>query len=239
MSFRRKLLTVGLALGSIATPILADSFKPVQAGDEHSNWYMTIGSGFEKVSESNLKSKETGYTDVNGNMKYDLGFSGNLGVGYDFGSWRVEGTYGYSSFTTESVKIMEGGVTVTAPLSTNLENHSLKVGGFYDINKEGNKFSPYLGARAGLVKTNLDGITASVDVSGTTVSVSTNDSDDTAFTYEFLGGLNVNVSDAVDVFIETGWVGVGDQTFDLGNNAKLDVDSTGAWKTQIGFRHRL
>ena len=139
MSFRTKLLIAGLALGSIATPVLA-------SGDEPSSWYMTVGSGFESVGDTDITSKETGFNDVDGEIKYDPGFSGNLGVGYDFGNWRVEGTYGYSSFTTESIKLMEGGVTLTSPLSTNVTSHSFKVAGFYDINTgEDSKFSPYLG----------------------------------------------------------------------------------------------
>jgi len=233
MSFRTKLLTAGLALCSIATPVLASA-------DEPSSWYMTVGSGFESVGDTDITSKETGFNDVDGEIKYDPGFSGNLGVGYDFGNWRVEGTYGYSSFTTESIKLMEGGVTLNSPLSTNVTSHSFKVAGFYDINTgEDSKFSPYLGARAGLVKSNLDGITASVDVDGTAVSVNTDDDSDTAFTYEFVAGMSKSVSDEADLFVETGWVGIEDRNYDLGNNATLDFDSQGSWKTQIGFRHRF
>ena len=233
MSFRTKLLIAGLALGSIATPVLA-------SGDEPSSWYMTVGSGFESVGDTDITSKETGFNDVDGEIKYDPGFSGNLGVGYDFGNWRVEGTYGYSSFTTESIKLMEGGVTLNSPLSTNVTSHSFKVAGFYDINTgEDSKFSPYLGARAGLVKSNLDGITASVDVDGTAVSVNTDDDSDTAFTYEFVAGMSKSVSDEADLFVETGWVGINDRSYDLGDNATLDFDSQGSWKTQIGFRHRF
>ena len=49
----------------------------------------------------------------------------------------------------------------------------------------------------------------------------------------------ISIPSSADLFIETGWVGVEDRNFDLGNNAKLEMDSQGSWKTQIGFRHRL
>ena len=61
MSFRTKLLIAGLALGSIATPVLA-------SGDEPSSWYMTVGSDFESVGDTDITSKETGFNDVDGEI---------------------------------------------------------------------------------------------------------------------------------------------------------------------------
>jgi len=240
MSFRKSLLTTGAVLSSLVAPSLVDAFSPARADKAPSNWYFTVGSGFVAIEDADITTKETGYTDVDGELKYDPGFAGNIGVGYDFGDFRLEATYGYSSLTTESVKLMEGGVTINSPLSTNLKNHSFNVGGFYDINTgDDSDISPYLGARAGFVSSTLRDIKAEVDVDGTGVSVSTDEDTDKAFTYELLGGLSLNVSERADVFIEAGWLGVADRSFDVGNNATIDVDAGGGWTSKIGFRYRM
>ena len=62
MSLRKGLLTAGLVVGSTSIAVLGDAFSPALAEEwkpsdgEISDWYLTVGSGFETPEDVILES---------------------------------------------------------------------------------------------------------------------------------------------------------------------------------------
>ena len=118
-----------------------------------------------------------------GTAEFEPGFSGELGVGYDFGSVRTEFTYN----------------STTTPLDENVVNVDVDVKSFllpaaYDWRSD-KKWQPYISAGVG--SSTID-INLGATIGGTTITAG----DDTIATFKLKAGLNYEASDGIDVYGE-------------------------------------
>jgi len=87
---------------------VAQTYIPL-VGDVGSNdfeqatgWYLTIGAGASDASNVSWRTSDLEF-DGRGDLKFGGGFSGDAGIGYDFGAIRTELTYSYNRGSVNDV----------------------------------------------------------------------------------------------------------------------------------------
>ena len=199
--FRRFLLALSAASLTIISPLTAE---------EKSKGTYFIGSiGTGKMNDIEFAANLGG-----GTAEFEPGFSGEIGVGYDFGSLRTEFTY--NSLTTA----LEGAQNVDVDVT------SFLVSAAYDWRSD-KKWQPYIGAGVG--SSTID-VNLGTTVGGTTVTAG----DDSITTVRLRAGVNYEVSEDFDVYGELWSQGFDD--FTIGLIQFTDVSTTGA---SLGIRVKL
>ena len=143
-------VTIALSASAITSPVIAEE-------NDGKGWYGTAGIGF--VSPNDPTGDEC--LTLSGNRycaDYDFGFdagiSGEIGVGYDFGKFRVEATYSRSNTSMDDVSadITENGVDVITLTSKvddgDTAQNSFMLNAYYDFDTD-SKFVPYVGGGIG------------------------------------------------------------------------------------------
>ena len=149
-----------------------------------------------------------------GTATFDPGFSGEIGVGYDFGDIRTEFTY--NSTTTPLAGFTNVDVDVK----------SFFLSAAYDWRAE-KKWQPYIGL--GIGSSTID-INLAATVGGTSLTAG----DDNISTAKFKVGVNYEASDSMDLYGEL-W-GQGFDDFTIGLIQFTDVTVSGI---SLGIRVKL
>ena len=194
-----------LALASIA------SISPINA--EEKGTYFVGSIGYGQMAEIDIAANLGG-----GEFEFDSGFSGEFGIGYDFGKFRTEFTYNGTNtdLTTVQGVTTDIGVDVTTWM----------VSAAYDFRAD-KKWQPYLSA--GIGKSTIE-----VDLAQTigNVAVVVDDDDITSAKIKF--GVNYESTENLDIYGEV-W-GQGFDDFTIGT---LEFEDCGMTGVSLGLRYKL
>ncbi len=162
----RKLI-FGLSIGAslLGVNVLAE---------ENSGWYATGSIGASQIADLDIINSNG----VKTGQKYtfDSGLGLDLGIGYDFGSSRVEGSWsrGQSPGGTDAGVVFNDNVTID----------SILLSAYYDF-RSAKQWSPFLGISVGSTRVEDRGV------------------DDTGASYGFGFGLSYKTSDTSEVFYKS------------------------------------
>ena len=194
-----------LALASIA------SISPINAQEKGTYFVGSIGYG--QMAEIDIAANLGG-----GEFEFDSGFSGEFGIGYDFGKFRTEFTYNGTNtdLTTVQGVSTDIGVDVTTWM----------VSAAYDFRAD-KKWQPYLSA--GIGKSTIE-----VDLAQTigTVAVVVDDDDITSAKIKL--GVNYESTENLDIYGE-----VWSQGFDDFTIGTLEFEDCGMTGVSLGLRYKL
>ena len=193
---------LALSIASLST------ITPLQAEEKTKGPYFVGSIGSARMNDI-LFSADLG----GGTAKFDPGFSGELGVGYDFGDFRTEFTY--NSSTTEL-----SGTTVDVDVK------SFYLSAAYDWRSD-KKWQPYVGLGVG-------SSTIDINLNATVGNTSLTAGDENISSAIFKVGVNYEASENIDVYGEL-W-GQGFDTFTIGLIQFTDVTVSGA---SLGLRVKL
>ena len=156
MSFNTRLFTTGLIFASFSTSLLG---SPTKADDEQ-DWYLTVGGGLATIQDTDWD-----WSVFSGELQHDSGFSGEIGVGKDYGRSRLEITYARNSGELDSISVDQAGTAVS--VSGDVSQDGLFVTGLYELTEdEDSKFIPYVGGGIGINRTKWDDVTVAGTNSG-------------------------------------------------------------------------
>ena len=186
------------------------SMAPTTAEEKNNGIYFVGSIGTGQMNDIAFSANLGG-----GTAEFEPGFSGEIGVGYDFGSVRTEFTYN----------------STTTPLDENVVDVDVDVKSFllsaaYDWRSD-KKWQPYISAGVG--SSTID-INLGATIGGTTITAG----DDNIATFKLKAGLNYEASDDIDVYGEL-W-GQGFDDFTIGLIQFTDVSVSGA---SLGLRVKI
>ena len=194
-----------LALASIA------SIAPMNA--EEKGTYFVGSIGYGQMADIDIAASLGG-----GEFEFDSGFSGEFGIGYDFGKFRTEFTY--NATNTDLTTVQGVSTDVGVDVSTWM------VSGAYDWRAD-KKWQPYLSAGIGQS-------TIEVDLARTIGNVAVVVDDDDITTFKVKAGVNYEATEALDIYGEF-W-GQAFDDFTIGNLEFIDSGMTGV---SLGLRYKL
>ena len=200
----RKALT-SLSLLSIT------AFTPLNA--EEKGTYFVGSIGYGQMQDIDIAASLGG-----GEFNFDPGFSGEFGIGYDFGKIRTEFTY---DATNTDLTTVQG---VTTDIGVDVS--TWMVSAAYDWRAD-KKWQPYLGAGVGQS-------TIEVDLAKTIKSVAVVVDDDNITSFKFKAGVNYAADENLDVYGEL-W----GQTFDDFTIGTLQFEDCGMAGISLGLRFKL
>ena len=137
--------------------------------EENSGWYATGSIGGSQIT--NLDYVDT--TDV---ITFDGGLGLDLGLGYDFGSSRVEGTWSRGQ--------SPGGTDKGTVFTTDSTIDSVLLSAFYDF-RSSKQWSPFVGVSFGSTRIEHANL------------------DDAGFSYGLALGVSYKTSDTTEVFVKS------------------------------------
>jgi len=227
------LLFSAAVIGSafVASPALAEE-------KDGQGWYGTAGIGF--VAPNNPTGDEcqmilASNVCVDYDFSFDTGLSGEIGVGYDFGQFRIEGTYVRNNTSMNNIST-DGSVDNVkyATFSTDVNDgnanlNSFMVNGYIDFDTK-SKFVPYLGG--GIGYTNVNFSSYNVKVSG--YEVESGEGSANTFGYQAKAGISYLASDNIDIFGEATFFGTTGFSIETAN-----VDGVTSWGARGGVRYRF
>ena len=182
------------------------AFSPLSAEEKTKGTYLVGSVGSGVMNDIDFVG--------GGTVKFDPGFSGEIGLGYDFGSVRTELTY--SSLTTTPEDASE----------IDVEVNSFLISAAYDWRAD-KKWQPYVGLGVG--SSTID-INLAATVGGTSITAG----DDNIATAKLKLGVNYEASEDMDIYGEL-W-GQGFDDFTIGLVTFTDVSVSGV---SLGFRLKL
>ena len=194
-----------LALASVAT------FTPVGAEEKGTYFVGSIGAG--QMADIDIATSLGG-----GDFEFDSGFSGEFGIGYDFGKFRTEFTYNGTNtdLTTVQWVSTDIGVDVTTWM----------VSAAYDFRAD-KKWQPYLSA--GIGKSTIE-----VDLAQTIGNVAVVVDDDDITSAKIKLGVNYESTENLDIYGE-----VWGQAFDDFTIGTLQFEDCGMTGVSLGLRYKL
>lgn len=224
---------VAIAVGAaiFSSPAIADE-------NDGMGWYGTAGIGF--LSPNKPEGEEC--VDVLGGelcadyeYEFDTALRGEIGVGYDFGKFRLEATYSRSSTELTDVEIdasfdgVEIGGIDTDVDGGNTELNSFMLNGYLDLHND-SKFVPYLGGGIGYTEVGFSGY----DITIQGIEVDFEDGSEGVFGYQLKAGVSYLASEKIDIFGEAIFTGTSGFTIE-----GVDVDPITSWGAQAGLRYRF
>ena len=198
---RNSLLALSIASLSTISPLLAE--------EKTKGTYFVGSIGAGAMNDIVFSAALGG-----GTATFDPGFSGEFGIGYDFGSIRTDVTY--NSTTTP----------LAGTTGVDVQVNSFLVSAAYDWRAE-KKWQPYVGLGVG--SSTID-INLAATVGGTSITAG----DDNIATAKLKLGVNYEASEDMDIYGEL-W-GQGFDDFTIGLVTFTDVSVSGV---SLGFRLKL
>ena len=176
--FRNSLAAISVA--SLAT------FLPLNAEEKKDGVYITGSAGISYLSHIDIADNLGG-----GKFEFDSSFSGEVGVGYDFGAFRTEATFNSNSTNFNRIQ----GV----PVDLDVDVTSYFLSAAYDFRSD-KKIQPYIGVGIGSSTIDIEeGATISNGgPNDSAVNLTTGDDNTTSFKGKV--GLNFEASDDLDVY---------------------------------------
>ena len=204
------------SLAAISVASLA-TFLPLNAEEKKEGVYLTGSVGISYLSHIDIPDNLGA-----GKFEFDSAFSGEVGIGYDFGAFRTEVTFNSNNTNFNRIQ----GV----PVDLDVDVTSYFLSAAYDFRSD-KKIQPYIGVGIG-------SSTFDVEEGATVSNAGSNDSavnltadDDTTTSFKGKVGLNFEASDDLDVYGEV-W-GQTFSDFDIGTLEFSDASMAGA---AIGVR---
>ena len=182
------------------------AFSPLSAEEKTKGTYLVGSVGSGVMNDIDFVG--------GGTVKFDPGFSGEIGLGYDFGSVRTELTYSSLTTTPEDASDID------------VEVNSFLISAAYDWRAD-KKWQPYIGLGVG--SSTID-INLAATVGGTSITAG----DDNIATAKLKLGVNYEASEDMDIYGEL-W-GQGFDDFTIGLITFTDVSVSGI---SLGFRVKL
>ena len=165
ISTRKLLFNLSIGASLLGGAVLAE---------ENSGWYATGSIGASQIADLDIIDQngvETGqkYT-------FDSGLGLDLGIGYDFGSTRVEGSWsrGQSPGGTDAGVVFDDNVTID----------SILLSAYYDF-RSAKQWSPFLGLSVGSTRVEDRGV------------------EDSGFSYGLGFGISYKTSDTTEVYLKS------------------------------------
>jgi opacity protein-like surface antigen len=204
--------------------LIAQTFPQPEVKEVYSadGWYLTIGAGYQQPSDQRVSTPLINPIFSPFNLDLGGGFSGDVGVGYDFGVVRAELTYGYSR---ASLNGLSAGTAFTNNVSGAINKNDVLASLYYDF-ENNSRWTPYIGG--GIGYTNLS--TPSLTLDG----IPTNSVNKGLFGWQGKVGISYAMSYNSDIYLEGVYQGAGGYTAE-----NLNVDSFNSWGGKIGFRYRF
>lgn len=225
----RLVLASAIALGA-ATPSFAEEAPSPKKG-----FYATVGLGAARTGDIGVTDSDVDAAfgaAVKGEIKVDTGFSGDLGVGYDFGKFRTELTYVRTTGSLDSVKVNSGANSGTISATSDVSTDSLFVSGYFDFANK-SKWTPYVGAGIGYTKLKADPIVGSVTIGGTaSTGTLTERGNEDLFGYQAKVGVSYAATPALSVYAEGTYQGT--EGFTAASTKYEGLDTFGG---KIGVRY--
>ena len=187
------------------------AFTPLNA--EEKGTYFVGSIGYGQMADIDIAENLGG-----GDFEFDSGFSGEIGIGYDFGKLRTELTY---NATNTDLTTVQGTTT-----DIGVDVSTWMVSAAYDWRAE-KKWQPYLGA--GIGKSTIE-----VDLAQTIGNVAVVVDDDNITAFKFKAGVNYEATEKLDVYGE-----VWGQTFDDFTIGTLEFEDCGMTGISLGLRYKL
>ncbi len=200
---RKALTSLSLLSLTALTPSIA----------EEKGAYFVGSIGYGQMQDIDIAASLGG-----GEFNFDTGFSGEFGIGYDFGKIRTEFTY---DATNTDLTTVQG---VTTDIGVDVS--TWMVSAAYDWRAD-KKWQPYLGAGVGQS-------TIEVDLAKTIGSVAVVVDDDNITSFKFKAGVNYAADENLDVYGEL-W----GQTFDDFTIGTLQFEDCGMAGISLGLRFKL
>lgn len=238
----------GKALAEPITPgsadLIAQTFPQPVVKEAYSanGWYLTIGAGAQTPSDQTVTNNLVSpfFTPLlfnfqnNNSSELDLGggFSGDVGVGYDFGALRAELTYGYSSASLNSVSAANpigfgafGLVPFTNNVSGRVNKNDVLASLYYDF-ENNSRWTPYIGGGIGYTNISTPGLSFGY--------VTSNGVNKGLFGWQGKVGVSYAMSYNSDIYLEGVYQGASGYT-----SENVTFDSFNSWGGKIGFRYRF
>jgi outer membrane immunogenic protein len=174
----KRLLLAGFLVAAMATTALAKDGP-----------YIGVNGGVAIFHDSDIDVSGLG----SGTLSYKTGGAVNVNAGYDFGSVRLEGEFGYKSADIDTISGRGGSASVTDS-SVNIKSYM--VNGIFDFHNT-SACTPFLGAGIGL----LDGQFKENGFSDVNVS---------EFGYQFIAGLGFKAAEHVTLDLSYRYQGSSD-----------------------------
>ncbi len=213
---------------------VAQSFGSNEAPiyEQATGWYIGLGLGAAWPTDTGFRTRnldDFGFDNVNGDISFGGGFSGDLAVGYDFGAIRTELSYVYSNSSVNDVSFSSNGNDYDLSSSGSINKNDIFASAYWDIST-GSRWTPYIGG--GIGYTNLS--TPRIKVSDDGESISTGSANVGLFGWQAKLGVSYGVSNVSDVYLEGTYSGA--SGFD-GDNSRYD--SYNDFGAKVGFRYRF
>ena len=203
--FKLKKSITSLALASVAL------FTPVGAEEKGTYFVGSIGAG--QMADIDIAESLGG-----GDFEFDSGFSGEFGIGYDFGKFRTEFTY--NATNTDLTTVQGVSTDIGVDVSTWM------VSAAYDWRAD-KKWQPYVSAGIGQS-------TIEVDLAQTIGSVAVVVDDDNITAFKVKAGVNYEATEDLDIYGE-----VWGQAFDDFTIGTLEFEDCGMAGLSLGLRYKL
>tara|TARA_A100001388_G_scaffold129586_1_gene95958 strand:+ start:161 stop:775 length:615 start_codon:yes stop_codon:yes gene_type:complete len=202
----KKTLTA-LSLASVA------SIMPFNLNAEEKGTYFVGSIGAGKMENIDIAASLGG-----GEFEFDTGFSGEIGIGYDFGKIRTE--LSYTATNTDLIEVQNVGTDIGVDVS------SWMISAAYDWRAD-KKWQPYVSAGVG-------SSTIEVDLARTIGSVAVVVDDDDISTFKVKAGVNYEASENIDIYGEL-W----GQAFDDFTIGTLEFQDCGMSGISLGVRIKV
>ena len=165
------------------------------AEKKEGNFYLEVGGGYQFPQSTTIKAPISGTT-----YKLDYEFDGSgiygLGLGYDFGQWRLHGSLSKGTLSLDSIKLDGSKLAIT------IEDIDVTVWtlvGIYELTKD-SKFTPFLGS--GLSYQSGSDALATVQTGGTTTNFTV--SGDELWAIQLTAGLAYELKEDIDIYASLG-----------------------------------
>ncbi len=182
-------------------------------------WYATIGLGASWPQDLSWDARNF---PLSGNIQQGGGFSGEAGVGYDFGAIRTELTYGYSRSSVNRISVDGFG---SASSSGVVNKNDVLASAYWDINTN-SRWTPYIGGGIGYTNLSTPSINTPLGRTGS--------DNQGLFGYQAKVGVSYAASRSTDVFLEGVYQGA--TSFD---GSDVNYGSTNNWGAKLGARFRF
>ena len=165
------------------------------AEEKEGNFYLEVGGGYQFPQSTTIKAPISGTT-----YKLDYEFDGSgiygLGLGYDFGQWRLHGSLSKGTLSLDSIKLDGSKLAITIE---DIDVTIWTLGGIYELTKD-SKFTPFLGS--GLSYQSGSDALATVQTGGTTTNFTV--SGDELWAVQLTAGLAYEIKEDIDIYASLG-----------------------------------
>jgi len=165
------------------------------AEEKEGNFYLEVGGGYQFPQSTTIKAPISGTTYK---LDYEFDSSGiyGLGLGYDFGQWRLHGSLSKGTLSLDSIKLDGSKLAITFE---DIDLTILTLGGIYELTKD-SKFTPFLGS--GLSYQSGSDALVTVQTGGTTTNFTV--SGDALWAVQLTAGLAYELKEDIDIYASLG-----------------------------------